>query len=74
MINEKKKLVFDKIANGYLIFSGYEFLFILYVILYGASGNIPLNIGIVLFIGGIIAIIITTWVFIAVLYDIYRKL
>jgi len=73
-MNEKKKLIFDKIANGYLILLGYEFLFILYVILYGSSGNIPLNIGIVLFVGGIIAIIITTWVFIALLYDIYKKL
>jgi len=73
-MNEKKKLLFDKIANGYLLFSGYIFLFILYVILYGASGHIPTNIGIVLFIGGIIAQLLTTWLFIPVLYDIYRKL
>jgi len=74
MINEKSKIIFDKLANAGIVFVGYEFLFMLYVILYGASGNMPFSIGIVLFIGGVLAIILTMWIFIAVLYDIYTKL
>ncbi|ADC69797.1 conserved hypothetical protein [Methanocaldococcus sp. FS406-22] len=73
-MDEKRKLLFDKIANAGTVFVGYEFLFMLYVVLNTASGEIPPNIGIVLFIGDIVAILITVWLFCAVLYDIYKKL
>ncbi|WP_064496472.1 hypothetical protein [Methanocaldococcus jannaschii] len=73
-MDEKRKLLFDKIANAGIVFVGYEFLFMLYVILNTASGMITLQTGIVLFIGDALAILITIWLLCAVLYDIYKKL
>ncbi len=73
-MDEKQKLLFDKIANAGIVFVGYEFLFMLYVILNTSSGTLPLTNGVVLFIIDCIAILITTWLFCAVLYDIYSKL
>ena len=74
MINEKKKLIFDKITNGYFVIMGYILFYIIMVILYSASGNIHINVGIVMFIGGFVSLLIITWVFVAVSYDIYRKI
>jgi NADH:ubiquinone oxidoreductase subunit 3 (subunit A) len=74
MINEKKKLIFDKITNGYFVIMGYILFYIIMVILYSASGNIRINVGIVMFIGGFVSLLIITWVFVAVSYDIYRKI
>jgi len=73
-MDEKRKLLFDKISNAGIVFIGYEFLFMLYVVLNTASGTIAPNVGIILFIGSIVAILLTTWLFCAVLYDIYSKL
>jgi hypothetical protein len=73
-MDEKRKLLFDKIANAGTVFVGYEFLFMLYVILNTASGSIAPSVAIVLFVGDAIAILITVWLFCAVLYDIYTKL
>ncbi|ENN96036.1 hypothetical protein J422_04605 [Methanocaldococcus villosus KIN24-T80] len=73
-MDEKRKLLFDKISNAGIVLVGYEFLFMLYIILNTASKTIAPNVGIILFVGDVIAIILTVWLFCAVLYDIYTKL
>jgi len=71
---EKRKLLFDKIANAGILFIGYEFLFLLYILLYTTSGNITPQMGIILAIIDGVIFFLTLWIFGAVLYDIYNKL
>ena len=73
-MDEKKKLLFDKLANASIVIVGYEFLFMLYIILNTATKTLSFSIGVVLFILDWVAIFLTTLILCAILYDIYKRI
>jgi ABC-type antimicrobial peptide transport system permease subunit len=73
-MSEKKKILYNTIFDMYKIFVGYCVVFLGATILQTSSGSINIDMGITLIIIDLIAMLIISWLFVPMLYSMYRKL
>jgi len=73
-MDDKRELIYNSLFDVFKIIFGYEIVFLGATILQTASGIISFTVGVFLIVSDVSVMILTVWVFSALLYDIYKKI